>query len=222
MRIVRFLSSVTTAVVLVVSIHGSAAAEPVSAPRHDASVASRLLLGIAGLPPVDALVQITRQLFGPEGRYLPWADHLPGLPVPYTPPVVECPSGAGSCVDEVLRKLEDRAAVMRENCDDNAPFLLTYLDVTRAEHRTAAAVVLMQLWREYAWRAAEQLLLASDPGRRAAIAGGIEGLSNLIAEVVTRLFARDDPAPHAAHCPLLSTERATGTARFPRNGVVSG
>jgi len=313
---------------------GPVVADP-APPQRDDSLASRLLLGVAGLPPVQALAQITRQIFGPHGTYLPWTYQLPPLPVPYTPSATDCPSGQMSCVDEVIADMERRAAIMRATCDDNAPFLLTYLNITEAEHRTAgsaggftdpaylnnedvhfanfyfraidnyyhgdpggvpaawqynfrasdthsvtvlgSAVLaynahitrdlpfaiadmgitapdgtsrkpdservsamltraepqvlrdlaarygdsdptltaglgmepmvfmsvgqMMQIWREYAWRAAEQLLLAPTNEQRNMISGQIETLSNLLAEIITKLFARDDPQPHLGHCP---------------------
>jgi hypothetical protein len=328
-----FLAAVLTASV-VVSAGGPATADP-APPQHDGSTASRLLIAVAGLPPVQALLQITRQLFGPGGAYLPWTYQLPPLPVPHTPTVIDCPTGKGACVQEVIADLQRRAAIMQATCDDNAPFLLTYLDITKAEHRTAStaggfadpaflnnedvhfadyyfraiddyyhgdrnrvpeawqynfrasdthsvtvlgsAVLaynahitrdlpyaiadlgvtapdgtsrkpdservsamlteaephvlqrltalygdsdptlgaglgmepmvymsvgqMMQIWREYAWRAAEQLLLAPTREQRDMISGQIEGLSNLLAEIITTLFARDDPQPHQGNCP---------------------
>ncbi|MFI9503601.1 DUF5995 family protein [Nocardia sp. NPDC052566] len=338
MRIGRFLWAAVSVVVVVVVVSsaGPVRADPGATAQRDDSAGSRLLLGVAGLPPVQALAEITRQIFGPEGKYLPWAYQLPPLPVPYTTPVTVCPSGEVSCVDEVIAEMARRAAVMRATCDDNAPFSLTYLAITKAERRTASTaggfadpgylnnedvhfanyyfqaiddyyhgdrskvaeawqynfrasdahsvtvlgnailaynahstrdlpftmadlgltasdgasrkpdservsamltaaepevlaelaalygdadptltaglgvepMVFMsvgqtiQIWREYAWRAAEQLLLAPTSEQRDAISGQIEALSNLLAEIVTKLFARDDPQPHLGHCPL--------------------
>ncbi|MFI6773654.1 DUF5995 family protein [Nocardia sp. NPDC050412] len=334
-RIARLVWTTVLALAVVVSVSGPVSADPAPPAQHDDSPGSRLLLAVAGLPPVQALLQITRQLFGPDGTYLPWAYQLAPLPIPHTPTVNECPSGQVSCVDEVIAELERRAAVMRATCDDNAPFLLTYLDITKAERHTAGSVggfadpaylnnedvhfadyyfhaidnyyhghrnsvpeawqynfrtsdahsvtvlgsavlaynahitrdlpytiadlgvtapdgasrkpdservsamltaaepqvlekltalygdsdptlaaglgvepmvfmsvgQMMQIWREYAWRAAEQLLLAPTPQQRGLISAQIEGVSNLLAEIAARLFARDDPQPHLGNCP---------------------
>ena len=61
--------------------------------------------------------------------------------------------------------------------------------------------LVVQAWREYVWRAAEQLLLASNPEVRAVVSQQIEQLSNILGEVIERLFVRTDPLPHQARCP---------------------
>ncbi|GAB4586189.1 DUF5995 family protein [Nocardia sp. IFM 10818] len=327
---------------LVVCLVGAllgAAAPAVSAqppPQQVDSVASRLLLGVAGLPPMPALAEITRQLFGPEGRYLPWAHQLPPLPVPHTEQVRPCPSGGPECITKVIEEMERRGAVMIADCDDNALMLLSYLTATKAtqnivgsggfddpvflrnwdvhfadyyfralddyygghpdsvpgawrtafqaadthsvtvlanavlgfnahitrdlpfviselgvtapdgtsrkrDHERASQMLseyqhevlttladmygdadptlraganlepmvymaftqTIQAWREYAWRAAEQLLLAPTPADRALVAGQIEHLSQTLAHIIRTLFARDDPPPHHGPCPKL-------------------
>src|SRR5690242_19217308 len=88
-------------------------------PPVDDSLGSRLVLGAAHLPPMQALLQITRQLFPEGGPYLPWTYQLPPAPIPHTPAHGVCPSGSDQCIDDTIAEMEARAAVMRRECDDN-------------------------------------------------------------------------------------------------------
>ncbi|MFB7723299.1 DUF5995 family protein [Nocardia sp. NPDC056100] len=310
-----------------------AAAEP---PQIDDSLGSRLVLGVAGLPPMQGLLQISRQLFPERGPYVPWTYQLPPAPVPHTPARGVCPSGSDQCIDDTIAEMESRATVMKADCDDNAPLLLSYLHTTKgereiarerggfehpahvndwsttyahhyfdaidnyyvngrpdlvpeswkqnfrasddhsltvfgnvavaynahithdlpiviadmgvtapdgtsykpdhekinellaaAEEGTVAELAALygavdpamaapyemepltaiafgqaiQIWREYAWRGGEQLLLAPTPEAKRAVEQQIDNLSNLLGEVILRLFARTDPGPHRSHCP---------------------
>ncbi|MFE6860341.1 DUF5995 family protein [Nocardia sp. NPDC057668] len=294
------------------------------------------MLGAAHLPPMQALLQISRQLFPEGGPYLPWTYQLPPAPIPHTPAHGVCPSGSDQCIDDTIAEMEARAAVMRRECDDNAPLLLSYLHTTKGEREIARAsggfqypahvndwstsyahhyfdaidnyyrngrpdlvpeswrqnfrasddhsltvfgnvaaaynahithdlpIVIaemgvtapdgasykpdhekinallaaaeqgtvqelavlygaadpamaapyetepltavafgqvIQIWREYAWRGAEQLLLAPTPAAKQEVENQIDALSNLLGDIILRLFARTDPAPHHSHCP---------------------
>ncbi|WP_330181463.1 DUF5995 family protein [Nocardia sp. NBC_01503] len=310
-----------------------AAAEP---PQVDDSLGSRLVLGAANLPPMQALLQISRQLFPDRGPYVPWTYQLPPAPIPHTPAHGVCPSGSDQCIDDTIADMEARAKIMTRDCDDNAPLLLSYLHTTKGEREIArerggfaypehvndwsttyahhyfdaidnyyvngrpdlvpeswkqnfrasddhsltvfgnVAVAynahithdlpiviadmgvtapdghsykpdhekidellaeaeqgtvselatrygdadpamrapyemepltgvafgqVIQIWREYAWRGAEQLLLAPNQEARAAIEQQIDNLSNLLGDIILKLFARTDPGPHKSHCP---------------------
>lgn len=305
-------------------------------PQIDDSLGSRLVLGVAGLPPTQALLQISRQLFPERGPYVPWTYQLPPVPIPHTPAQGVCPSGSEQCIEDTIADMESRATVMKAECDDNAPLLLSYLHTTKGERviaqerggfaypehvndwsttyahhyfdaidnyyrngrpdlvpeswkqnfrasddhsltvfgnvavaynahithdlpiviakmgvtapdghsykpdhekinellaeaeegtvRELAALYgevdpamgapyasepltavafgqTIQIWREYAWRGGEQLLLAPTPEAKQAIVQQIDNLSNLLGEIILRLFARTDPGPHRAHCP---------------------
>lgn len=335
MSVKRFPSVIAGCVLCMLGTFGVVPAEA-DPPPIDDSLGSRLVLGAAGLPPTLALLQISRQLFPEGGPYLPWTYQLPPVPVPHTPARGVCPSGADSCIDDTIADMEARAVVMKRECDDNAPLLLSYLHTTKGEreiareqggfeHTThvndwsttyahhyfdaidnyyrydrpdlvpeswkqnfrasddhsltvfgnvAAAynahithdlpIVIaemgvtapdgasykpdhekinallaaaeqgtveelavlygeadpamrapydsepltaiafgqtIQLWREYAWRGGEQLLLAPTPEARRAVEDQIDNLSNLLGEIILRLFARTDPPPHRSHCP---------------------
>lgn len=320
--------------IAVAMVSGGVGATLAAAPVDD-SVATRLLLGVAGLPPMQALLEVTKQLLPQGPTYLPWTTVLPPLPVPYTPPPADaCPSGSSACVTDLIAVMSHRTEEMARRCDDNAPFLQSYLRVTQVENafiergefqdakwlnswdvhfadayftaidgyyggrpdnapeawrrafraaddhsstvlgnavlaynahitrdlpfvvadmgitapdgtsrkpdyergnkmlvESARQVVpdlasrygavepllpagaayepmtstafglVVQAWREYVWRAAEQLVLAPNPEVRAVVSQQIEQLSNVLGEVIERLFARTDPLPHQARCP---------------------
>ena len=81
-----------------VVVSAGISAAPAAAAPVDDSVASRLLLGVADLPPMQALLEVTKQLLPQGPTYLPWTMVLPPLPVPYTPPPADaCPSGSSAC-----------------------------------------------------------------------------------------------------------------------------
>ncbi|WP_405138198.1 DUF5995 family protein [Nocardia sp. NBC_01388] len=72
----------------------------------------------------------------------------------------------------------------------------------QAEPLTAIAFgQTIQIWREYAWRGAEQLLLAPTSEAKQAVEQQIDNLSNLLGDIILRPFARTDPGPHRSHCP---------------------
>ncbi|NQE93738.1 DUF5995 family protein [Nocardia terpenica] len=323
-----------------------AVAQPPAQPQN--SVGSGLLQTVAGLPPIQALAEITRQLFGPDGRYIPWARQLPPLPVPHTPQATPCPSGGPECITHVIQEMQRRGREMIDACSDNAPMLLSYLTATRAtknitgspgefedpaflrnwdlqfadyyfralddyyhgrrdavpgawrqafqaadthsvtvladavlgynahitrdlpfviadigvtapdgtsrkrdherasqmlteyQHQVLTALTgmyedadptmraganlepmvymsftqVIQAWREYAWRAAEQLLLAPTPADRAAVADQIENLSQTLSQIIVQLFTRNDPPPHQGPCakPTAELDRELGQA----------
>lgn len=314
-------------------------------PAPEDSLGSRLLLTAAGLPPVEALAQVTRQLFGPNGTYLPWADKFPPLQVPHTPQATPCPSGTAECITGVINEMQRRGKTMIADCSDNAPMLLAYLTATKAtQHITgrpgefhdptflrnwdvqfanyyfhalddyygghaervpgawrqafqaadnhsvtvladailgfnahitrdlpfvladigvtapdgtsrkpdhervsrmlteyqpevmqtltalygkidptfeagsgvSPSIVLtsfagtIQAWRGYAWRAAEQLLLAPTAAARDRIAAQIEGLSTTLSHVIITLFTRDDARPHRGPCAQTNGSQVLG------------
>ncbi|MGC0362250.1 AraC-like DNA-binding protein [Rhodococcus sp. 27YEA15] len=341
MRIIRSATRsiavmVTTAALLTGGVAGSGA-DPSAAPRVDDSLGTQLIVGAAGLAPVQALLQISRELFPDGAPYLPWTYQLPPAPVPHTPAHGVCPDGADQCITDTIIEMERRIEIMKRDCDDNAPLLLSYLHTTKEEHSLAAAgdgfgadkahvndwstsyahlyftaydnyyvngrpdlvpeswkqnfrasddhsltvfgnvaaaynahithdlpmVIaqmgvtapdghsykpahetinallaeaekgtveelartygtsdpalqaafdsepgtgftfgqLIQVWREYAWRAAEQLLLAPDDNSRRSVEQQIDRTSNFLGDVVLRLFARTDTGPRVGRCP---------------------
>lgn len=335
MALVRISSALAVSVACAIGtiIGVPASADP---PQIDDSLGSRLVLGAANLPPTQALLQISRQLFPDRGPYVPWTYQLPPAPIPYTPAHGVCPSGSDGCIDDTIADMESRAVIMKRECDDNAPLLLSYLHTTKGEREIAQArggfiypqhvndwsttyahhyfdaidnyykngrpdlvpeswkqnfrasddhsltvfgnvaaaynahithdlpIVIaemgitapdgssykpdhekinellaeaeqgtvqelaalygdadpamrapyeaepltaiafgqtIQIWREYAWRGAEQLLLAPTPEAKQAVEQQIDNLSNLLGDIILRLFARTDPGPHRSHCP---------------------
>lgn len=333
--ITRALAIATASVAIVTGVDISGG--PAQAAPED-SIASRLILGATGLPPMQALLQITREVLSEDAPYVAWTKMLPPASVGYIPPRGVCPSGDISCVDDTISELQRRADDLTAQCSDNATLVLSYLQTTTAHRgmtatgaafgrdtahandwsvsyahhyfraydnyylngrrdlvpeswqqsfrasddrsltvlggvaaaynahithdlpqvisemgvtsrdgrsykpvhekinemlalverdivaelgrrygdfdpamRRAAGIEpatgiafgqAIQLWREYAWRAAEALIAAPDGPARQVVEDQIDGISNLLGEVIGVLFTRLEPGPYEARCPI--------------------
>jgi hypothetical protein len=100
-------------------------------------VGKGIVTGLAALVGVGSLAVAPAAAEDP--LFVPWSELLPSLTTGYDPSSAnDCKAGRIRCVDSVIREMERRYEPLRESCDHDAMFALTYLRTTQEYRRSVA------------------------------------------------------------------------------------
>jgi len=94
---------------------------------------------VGGLAAVTAVGVLAVPARAEDPLFIPWTALLPGVSGPYEPSSADdCKAGRIRCVDHLIREMTRRYEPLRQSCDHDAMFALTYLRTTEEYRRSVA------------------------------------------------------------------------------------